>query len=121
MHRQSGAHEVMISSENRWVLMHENRGEAEPNLDQLIDRMADVDMVLIEGFKSYPHSKLEIHRASQEKPLICDGDPSIVAVASDAPLPDLAVPVLPLDDIAAIAAFILEHCGLAPALAETTS
>ena len=85
-HRRAGATEVMVSSVDRWALMHENRDENEPKVDVLIERMSPVDLLLIEGFKSYPHDKLEVHRPSVGKPLMARDDQSIVAIASDAPL-----------------------------------
>ncbi|MDA1324311.1 MAG: molybdopterin-guanine dinucleotide biosynthesis protein B [Proteobacteria bacterium] len=111
-HRSAGATEVMVSAANRWALMHENRGGPEPDLNELISHMSAVDLVLVEGFKSYPHSKLEVHRAVQGKPVLCHQDTHIVAVASDVSLPDLTVPVIHLDDIPAIADFILSHCDI---------
>ena len=56
-HRRAGATEVMVTSVDRWALMHENRGEGEPDVDTLISRMSPVDLLLIEGFKSYSHDK----------------------------------------------------------------
>jgi len=111
-HRLGGATEVMVTSSTRWALLHELRDEAEPDIDDLIARMATVDLLLIEGFKSYPHMKLEVHRPSLGKPLLCGDDASVVAVASDAPLDGLGVPVFDLDDVPAIADFIITQCGL---------
>jgi molybdopterin-guanine dinucleotide biosynthesis protein B len=68
--------------------------------------------VLVEGFKGETHAKLEVHRAAIGKPLLCKDDQNIVAIASDAPLVGLRIPVLALDDVPAIAAFILDHCRL---------
>ncbi len=114
-HREAGASEVMIASARRWALIHEHRDAAEPALDALIRRMAPVDLLLVEGFKRDAHDKLEVHRPALGKPLLCREDPHIVAVASDAPLAGLAVPLLPLDDAAAIARFIVAHCRLGAA------
>jgi molybdopterin-guanine dinucleotide biosynthesis protein B len=111
-HRAAGAAEVMISSANRWALMHEHRGAPEADLETLISHMSPVDLVLVEGFKTNPHPKLEIHRPSIGKPLLCHDDPHIVAVASDTELAGLRVPLLGLDDTAAIADFIVAHCRL---------
>ena len=111
-HRQAGATEVMVSSTGRWALMHENRGEGEPDVDTLVARMTPVDLLLIEGFKSYPHDKLEVHRAAVGKPLLAPEDTHIVAIASDGPLSDIDLPVLDLNDIPAIADFIADRCGL---------
>lgn len=112
-HRQAGALEVMVSSANRWALMHEHRGAPEPSLEVLIAHMSPVDLLLVEGFKAHAHDKLEVHRASLGKPLLAREDRRVVAVASDAPIPGLALPLLALDDTAGIARFIVEHCGLA--------
>ena len=110
-HRQAGATEVMVSSAARWALMHEHRGAPEATLEQLIERMSPVDLVLVEGFKRHRHRKLEVHRASVGKPLIAPEDPDIVAVASDAGLAGLSVPLLDLGDPPAIAEFILREAG----------
>jgi molybdopterin-guanine dinucleotide biosynthesis protein B len=66
-HRQAGAREVMISSPNRWALMHELRGAPEPSLDELVRRMSPVDLLLVEGFKRYPHPKIEVYRPSLQR------------------------------------------------------
>ena len=112
-HREAGASEVMVVASTRWVLMHETREEAEPSIEELIQRITPVDLLLIEGFKTHAHPKLEIHRSSEGKPLLSPSDPEIVAVASDTELTGLKVPVLDLNDPAAIAAFILDYTGLA--------
>ena len=112
VHRMAGAQEVLVASANRWALMHEHRGAPEPTAAELIAHMTPVDLLLVEGFKREPHDKLEIHRAANGKPLIYPEDHYIVAVASDVTLPDCPLPQLPLDNVAAIADFIVNHCGL---------
>jgi molybdopterin-guanine dinucleotide biosynthesis adapter protein len=111
-HREAGASEVMVASANRWALIHEHRGTPEPSLATLIEHMSPVDVVLVEGFKGERHAKLELHRPAIGKPLLCTDDPTIVALASDAPVTGLSIPVFALDDVPAIAAFILGHCRL---------
>src|SRR5438445_9893370 len=108
-HRQAGAGEVMITSQNRWALMHELRGAPEPSLDELVARMSPVDLLLIEGFKRHPHPKIEIYRRSLGKPALHPEDPFIVAVASDEMLPRLAMLWLRLSYVDTRAAFMLEH------------
>src|SRR5579871_2389003 len=73
-HRQAGATEVLIASANRWALMHELRGQAEPDLASLLARLSPVDLVLVEGFKRGPQPKIEVHRAAVGKPLLHDQD-----------------------------------------------
>jgi molybdopterin-guanine dinucleotide biosynthesis protein B len=111
-HRKAGAREVMVTSVDRWALMHENRGKGEPNFDTLVAKMAPVDLLLIEGFKSYPHEKLEVYRASVGKNLLAPEDGSIVAIACDGALPEINRPVLDLSDIPGIANFVIAHCNL---------
>ena len=113
LHREAGASEVMLVSSTRWVLLHESRQEPEPPIEDLIQRMTPVDLLLIEGFKTHLHPKIEVHRQSEGKPLLCTGDPEIIAVASDEDLPDLGLPRLDLNDVEAVAEFILKTVGLA--------
>jgi len=110
-HRQAGAREVMISSQNRWALMHELRGAPEPTFEELVRRMSPVDLLLVEGFKHHPHPKIEVCRPSLGKPLLHPEDPLVVAIASDETLPGVSLPWLPLSDISAVATFILDHGG----------
>jgi len=69
-HRAAGATEVVVASGRRWALIHELREEPEPDLGELLNHMAEVDLVLIEGFKKLGHDKIEVHRAANGKPLI---------------------------------------------------
>jgi len=108
-HRQAGAREVMISSQNRWALMHELRGAPEPPFDELVRRMSPVDLLLVEGFKRHPHPKIEVYRPSLGKPLLHPEDPLVVAIASDETLPGITLPWLPLSDASGVATFILGH------------
>ena len=89
--------------------MHELRGDPEPDLPTLLTRLSPVDMVLVEGFKRGLHPKIEVFRAAVGKPLLHPGDPSVVAVASDAAIPGLRLPWMHLDDIEAIAAAAQLH------------
>lgn len=111
-HREAGATEVMVSSARRFALMHERRGGTEATLEELLTRMSPVDLVLVEGYKEQPHDKLEVWRAATEKPLLAGADPHVVAVATTDPLPPQPVPVLDLNDVNAIADFIVRHCRL---------
>jgi molybdopterin-guanine dinucleotide biosynthesis adapter protein len=111
-HREAGASEVMITSANRWALMHENRGAAEPSIDELVRHMTPVDLLLIEGFKWSPHPKLEVFRRATGKPLLALEDAHVVAVASDEPVPEVSIPVLDLNRADVIARFLVTHCGM---------
>ncbi|MCL4105111.1 UNVERIFIED_CONTAM: hypothetical protein GTU68_018818 [Idotea baltica] len=110
-HRAAGAQEVLLSSGTRWALMHELRGQDEPALADLLDRLAPVDIVLVEGFKRDGHPKIEAFRAATGNPLIAEGDLTIRAIASADPV-DTDRPVFDLNDTNAIADFMLSELGL---------
>jgi len=104
-HRHAGAEEVMVSSGKRWALMHELRGADEPRLPELLAKMSRVDLVVVEGYKSEPHRKIEVHRAANDKPLLFPDDAGIVGIATDAAV-ETTLPTAHLDDIPAIAAMM---------------
>ena len=112
-HRHAGAGQVLIASRARWALMTELRDDGEPSLADLLARLDPVDLVLVEGYKRDRHPKIEARRAATAQNLIAEDDATIEAVASDAPLDGLAVPVFDLDDVPGIADFILRRVGLA--------
>jgi len=82
-HREAGATEVLVAGGARWALLHEVAGPA-PSLPALLARMAPVDLVLVEGFKTHPYPKIEIYRPALGKPPIWPDRPDVVAVATDA-------------------------------------
>jgi molybdopterin-guanine dinucleotide biosynthesis protein MobB len=108
-HRAAGAREVVLASTGRWAIVHELRGAPEPPLEALLTKLEPVDLVIIEGFKTASHPKIEVHRRARGTPLMAPGDGSIIAVASDEPLSDLDRPVFDLDDVGAIARFVLSR------------
>ncbi len=115
-HREAGATEVLVSSANRFALMHELRGAPEPDLPDLLARMARVDLVIIEGFKRAPHRKIEVFRAENDKPLLFPDDPGILGIAATGSI-ETTLPVAHLDDIDAVANMLL---AAAAPLAELT-
>lgn len=109
-HRAAGATRVLMLSNDRWVLMNELRGAAEPTLEEQLALLEPCDLVLIEGYKAAAVPKIEIHRPALGKPPLWPENPHVVAVASDAPIA-CPLPLLELNDTAAIAAFILDFAA----------
>jgi len=105
VHRQSGAEEVLVSSARRWALMHELRGASEPGLRELLTKMSPVDLVIVEGFKSEPHRKIEVYRKANGKAPLFPDDPAIAGIATDATI-ETTLPVADLDDVPAVAAMM---------------
>ncbi|MDP5324647.1 MAG: molybdopterin-guanine dinucleotide biosynthesis protein B [Litorivicinaceae bacterium] len=105
-HRAAGAHEVLLASGPRWALMHESSADAEPSLEALLDRLAPVDLVLVEGYKYGRHPRLEVYRAGTIQPPIGREDRSVLALVTDAVVDDWDRPRFDLDAIDTIADFI---------------
>ncbi len=113
-HRQAGAHETLLATGRRWALLHELRGAPEPSLAALLSYLQPVDLVLVEGWKTENYPKLEVWRPMGEhKPPRFPQDPTIIAIASAPELDPAAygrgdLPALPLNDVDAIADFIIQ-------------
>lgn len=109
-HRQAGAYEVVIASNRRLAKIREYASLAEPTVDQLLAELAECDWVLVEGFKHAPLPKIEVWRAATTKPVQYPNDPFVIAIATDSasalPAPT-GLPLFDLDDVDAIARFIL--------------
>ena len=108
-HRMAGAQEGMLAGGSRFALMHEYRSQPEFELDELLNRMAPCDLVLVEGFKKTPIPKLEVRRAKRQTSVLAEEDSSIVAVASDYEISGLDIPVFNLNAIASITDFIWKY------------
>jgi len=111
-HREAGAREVLLTSHKRWALLHELREEPQYDIDALIGQMAPVDLLLIEGFKAHKYPKIEVNRPSRGKKMLCASDTSVVALATDVPVSGLDLVQLDLNDVDAVANFIINHLGL---------
>jgi molybdopterin-guanine dinucleotide biosynthesis protein B len=114
-HREAGCTEVLVSSRERWALVHELRGGREMTLAETLARLSPCDLALIEGYKTAPIPKLEIWRPAAGKPLLFPGDPHIIAIATDSPEPLPANPSgvplrrFTLEDTAEIATLVLSE------------
>jgi molybdopterin-guanine dinucleotide biosynthesis protein MobB len=98
--REAGASEVLIASRSRWAHLGELEADlAEPPFRELVERFdpARVDLVLAEGFAREAYPKIEVYRPAVGEPPRCwPDDPTVIAVATDAPLA-VARPVVRLD------------------------
>jgi len=112
--RKAGAAPMLISSSKRTVIMIDNDVEQEPELQDLLKHIPvdSVDMVLVEGFKQWPFSKIELHREATGKPLMYASDKNVIAIAHDREknnlLTDTELPQLDLNDIQSIADFVVQ-------------
>ena len=109
-HRHAGCREVLVTSGNRWALVHELRGRPELRLEEALLQLSPCDIVLVEGFKHEPIPKIEIYRSEIGKPKLFPNDPHVIAVASDKPV-DADLPQLDLNQPAMVADFIVAFGG----------
>ena len=114
--RAAGARDIVLAGSDRFAHLRETGDDGEPPLERLIEQVQPADLMLIEGYKRGGHDKIEVRRGPKEAPFLAEADPTVVAVASDRPVPEAAslgrpVPVFRIDDVAAIAAFVVSHCG----------
>ena len=109
--RQAGAEQVVVASKNRiaWIKEHRDKS-AEPVLSDALSALDtdDLDLVIVEGFKAEEFPKIELHRPSLGKPLMCTHDKNIIALATDTAMNLTSThPQLDLNDINEISDFII--------------
>ncbi|MBW7471495.1 molybdopterin-guanine dinucleotide biosynthesis protein B [Marinobacter sp. M216] len=109
-HREAGAREVILAGGQRFAIMHELRDANEPTMDELLARLGPCDWVVVEGFKSHKHPKIEVHRQECSRAPLHLEDASIIAVATDYPS-EFSGPGFDLNDVSGIADFILSPRG----------
>ncbi|OAN42916.1 hypothetical protein A6A04_09410 [Paramagnetospirillum marisnigri] len=107
----AGAMETLVASPRRFALINEFHERPEPALDELVARISGVDLLLVEGFKWAGHPKLEVWDPGLGKAMLAPTEPTVVAIASDHPVPMVGLPQFARDDIASIASFLMSWGG----------
>ena len=95
-HREAGSRQVLVSSACRSAHFIEHGDRGEPDLSQLLEQLIPAELVLVEGFKSYPIEKIEVYRPSVGKPCLYPNDDLVIALASDEEIPNCTLPFLTL-------------------------
>jgi molybdopterin-guanine dinucleotide biosynthesis adapter protein len=112
-HREAGAFEVVVASNQRLALIREFEQPAQLTVHHLIAELYEgVDWVLVEGFKESNVHKIEVWRGASGKPALYPDDDFIVAIATDSPaqLPQATLrPVLDLNDPEAVAQWLMDN------------
>jgi molybdopterin-guanine dinucleotide biosynthesis protein B len=110
--RKAGASQVLLGSSQRWALMVEHEDKGNKPLEFHIGRLDldNLDLVLVEGFKTSAIPKIEVFRPSLGNLPLYEDDPHIVAIVTDAPEAlQTKLPVFDLDDAEAVADFIINR------------
>ncbi|CAI1210524.1 Molybdopterin-guanine dinucleotide biosynthesis protein B [Serratia quinivorans] len=83
--RKAGADQTLVASNRRWALMTETPEQQPLDLQYLASRFdrSKVDMILVEGFKHEPISKIILYREDIGRPLEDMLDEFVIAIASD--------------------------------------
>ena len=119
--RQAGANQTLLASKQRWALMVENETqEDEVNLDELIQHLdqAQLDLILVEGFKHSNFQKIELYRsdlyrANREQQPLFLSDTNVIAIASDTGIEGAEnIDVLDLNNTEAILRYIITKFNL---------
>jgi molybdopterin-guanine dinucleotide biosynthesis protein B len=112
-HREAGAFEVVVASNQRLALIREFEQPAQLTVHHLIAELYEgVDWVLVEGFKESNVHKIEVWRGASGKPALYPDDDFIVAIATDSPaqLPQATLrPVLDLNDPEAVVQWLMDN------------
>jgi molybdopterin-guanine dinucleotide biosynthesis protein B len=122
-HREAGASEVLMISDQRWVLMHELRQSPEPTIEQQLSMLSPCDLVIVEGFKDANIPKIELWRFDHDEcaanPVKANQDNFIQAIAYPGGIdavnkPDLTrdISVLDLNNIEEMAQQVLLIAGV---------
>ncbi|HCE2441238.1 TPA: bifunctional molybdopterin-guanine dinucleotide biosynthesis adaptor protein MobB/molybdopterin molybdotransferase MoeA [Vibrio parahaemolyticus] len=108
--RKAGTSQMLIASRNRFALMTETP-EAEAEFEYLLTRFDEdkLDVVLVEGCKNIAFPKIELHREEVGKPWLYPHDDNIIAIASDTAELDSELPQMNINDLDAIAQFVLQY------------
>lgn len=114
--RKAGASQMLIASRNRFALMTETP-EAEAEFEFLLTRFDEdmLDVVLVEGCKNIAFPKIELHREEVGKPWLYPNDENIIAIASDGGELDSELPQMNINDLEAIAQFVIQYVQQAKA------
>ncbi|WP_172562228.1 bifunctional molybdopterin-guanine dinucleotide biosynthesis adaptor protein MobB/molybdopterin molybdotransferase MoeA [Vibrio furnissii] len=117
--RKAGASQMLIASRNRYALMTETP-DAEAEFDYLLQRFdaQQLDVILVEGCKNIAFPKIELHRAEVGKPWLYPNDDNIIAIAADEQV-DTTLPQMNINDLDAIAQFVLAYVNTASQLKST--
>ena len=103
-HAQAGSDVVVLSGPNRLAMIEKR--EQEMTLNEIADRVTNVDIILTEGYKRGDRPKIEVSRREKSSELLCTED-ELIAIATDQPF-DMNVPQFGLDDAVGLVDLIEE-------------
>lgn len=109
--RKAGACQVVIAGTHRSILINEHKTPHDSRLEEQLSLLQTdrLDLVIVEGYRDVTFDKIELHRASLNKPLLFKSDPSIIAFASDTEVENVSLPCFSINNPNEIGVFIKKH------------
>jgi molybdopterin-guanine dinucleotide biosynthesis protein B len=105
-HRAAGAAEVIVCSDSGWAQISSSHEPA--SLQALLKRLRPVDVVIVEGFKQLEWlRRVEVFRGVGDPLALEDSGIAAVAAPPTVSIQGFQGTTLPLDDVDAVAEFIL--------------
>jgi len=105
-HGQAGADTVIIASPQKLALVKRMSSDISP--EEMRDTFFhDVDIILLEGYKTHALPKIEVFRSVVHEKPICTSEDNLLALISDLRL-CLEVPCFGLEEIAPLVDFLEE-------------
>jgi molybdopterin-guanine dinucleotide biosynthesis protein MobB len=114
--RKAGATQVIVGSSERWAMVVETTSGGDPTLTDFLQHLvtADIDLIMVEGFRWLSFPKIEVHRKSRDRSLFYPDDDFIIAIVSDdVATHETVLPVIKLDEVDALADFLIGYCAAA--------
>ncbi|MCF8061090.1 MAG: molybdopterin-guanine dinucleotide biosynthesis protein B [Deltaproteobacteria bacterium] len=111
-HRRAGADGTVLSTPSTIAVIRSAGRDHSPA--ELAGLLADMDIVLAEGYKNAEVPKVEVHRADLGRPPLCLDDPFLLALVTEADVPLSPVPRFHPRDASGLARFLLRRLGLRP-------
>ena len=112
-HFNAGAKETILGSEKEWIKF--SRQICDPKLDLafLIEQIIPVDVVIVEGFKSSGHKKVEVVDPMSERKPLYETDKTICGLIIDKlEIQNAVLPQFQRDNVKEICDFIEITLGL---------
>lgn len=112
-HFNAGSRETILASEMKWVKFSRQENDIKINTDFLIKQLKPVDIIIVEGFKTSSHTKIEVlNNANKKKPLF-ENDKTIAGLIYDKKkVLNTTLPQFERDNIKEICDFIEKILGV---------
>ena len=112
-HFNAGAKETILASEKKWIKFSRQMSDPKLNLDFLIEQIIPVDIVVVEGFKSSDHKKIEVVDLMSERKPLYETDKTICGlIINQLNIKDALLPQFQRDNVQEICDFIQTTLGV---------